>query len=137
MSSLTYNKIPPPGIFPSIRKRSLKPFAKNWIFGKLLLIFVLEIISKPTCPLIFCMRTLKVFLIKLIFKCATTTWFKASNAFVKATNSPLGLREIYCHWNTFEISPTKLLETTLVPLLFKWSLNLFRCCGLILSSLSI
>ena len=44
----------------------------------------------------------------------------------KASNSPLGLRKIHCHWNTFEISWIKLLKRTLIPLLFKWSLDLFK-----------
>ena len=46
------------------------------LLGKLSSIFVSEIINKSTSPLTFRMRASNLFLIEMMFKCATTNLFK-------------------------------------------------------------
>ena len=51
---------------------------------------------------------------------------------IKSIKFSAGLLKIHCHWDTFKKSRIKLLERMLVPLLIKWRVDLFKCCGLIL-----
>ena len=76
ISSLIYNKIPPPFPYLSKWKRKLEPSNKNWPGRKLSSSFVSDIISISMFPFTWGTRRSNLFLIELILKCAMTILFK-------------------------------------------------------------
>ena len=102
ISSLIYNKIPPPFPYLSKWKRKLEPSNKNWPGRKLSSSFVSDIISISMFPFTWWTRRSNLFLIELILKCAMTILFK----FLMRR----GIRSILIIWCLyhFQISHSKL-----------------------------
>ena len=149
ISCLTLNRISPPWMFLSILKGSQKPLIRNWPFGKLLSIFVSEIISKSTLLARSFARNSNLFLIELMLRCAKISLFKMllrsdfkwlvsveifllldlhpAKLLLLPVTSPLVLHKTHCHWNIFDIARTDVVDIMLVALLVRCNFDLFKC----------
>ena len=101
-------------------------------------------------------RNSNLFLIEFVFKCAKISLFmlwlrmffsvvlqslyilaESVSLDVHSPGTGCGLSLSGCQVKTLEILPTKLFDKIFEPFLFKCSLPLFRCWGLVLFELSI
>ena len=143
MSSLTYNKMPPPFELRSILYGVQNPSIKNWPIGEVSSIFVSEMINTSTLPLICCENNSNLFQIEFVFKWAkisllilslrkgfkvllqSPTLLMSCNALVlRPSIFILDLLSATRQLKTHEISFTKVRLKIFEPLLSKWSLPL-------------
>ena len=150
ISSLMYNMIPPLFESQSSLYGGLKPWIKKFAIGKLSSIIVSETTKTSTLPLTCSERSSNLFRIELKFRWAKTNLFKLLqrndfNTLLPSVNSwsTFVLSDLYSSTikpvlflsrqvKILDNSPTKVVLSTLEPLLFIWRLPLFKCCALIL-----
>ena len=135
-------------MFLSILKGSQEHLIRNWPFGKLLSIFVSEIISRSTLLARSFARNSNLFLIELMLTCAKISLFKLllrsdfkwlvsvqnfllldlyPAKLLLPVTCPFVLHKTHCHWNIFDIYRADVVDNMLVPLLVRRNFDLFKC----------
>ena len=124
-------------MFLSILKGSQNPLIRNRPFGKLLSIFVSEIISRSTLLARSFVRNSNLFLIEMMLRCAKISLFKLflrsdfkwlvsvhiflildlypTKLQLPVVTCPSVLRKMHCHWNIFDLSRASVDDNMLVP----------------------